>query len=400
MRERLADPAGRAPDVPARGTGAPAVITSHHSPVAVRLEAPLAHVSLRDAAHGNRITPAARTALPAALAEAAADPGTRVIVLSGLPEIFCSGGTREDLTADGEARTPAGWDFVRAAADCPLPVVAAVQGHAIGGGLLLALYADAVVLSDRSSYAANFLTYGFTPCLGATHVLPAVLGQALGTEMLYTGRPYRGRELLARGACGEHRRARQGPLPRGRRRRADRPGPPYDAATAQAGTRRTGTGDGAGGPGAGTRPPHRHPRRSEARRRIGTLYPLTIPGHRTQEARRDHRALLFPGQGTQRIGMGKDLFTGFPDLTELAEDILGYSLRRLCLEDPDGVLGHPVHSARRLHRQRPRPPSAPPRRRGPRGRAARPQPGRVQRLEPPGCSTSPPGCDSSPNAPG
>ncbi|MGX9889583.1 ACP S-malonyltransferase [Streptomyces sp. NPDC002276] len=51
-------------------------------------------------------------------------------------------------------------------------------------------------------------------------------------------------------------------------------------------------------------------------------------------------ALLFPGQGTQRIGMGKDLFTGFPDLTELAEDILGYSLRRLCLEDPDGVLGH------------------------------------------------------------
>ncbi|MEV6167704.1 acyltransferase domain-containing protein [Streptomyces sp. NPDC051954] len=51
-------------------------------------------------------------------------------------------------------------------------------------------------------------------------------------------------------------------------------------------------------------------------------------------------ALLFPGQGTQHIGMGKDLFTRFPGLTELAEEILGYSLRRLCLEDPDGVLGH------------------------------------------------------------
>lgn len=51
-------------------------------------------------------------------------------------------------------------------------------------------------------------------------------------------------------------------------------------------------------------------------------------------------ALLFPGQGTQHIGMGKDLFAAFPDLTELAEEILGYSLRRLCLEDPDGVLGH------------------------------------------------------------
>ena len=51
-------------------------------------------------------------------------------------------------------------------------------------------------------------------------------------------------------------------------------------------------------------------------------------------------ALLFPGQGTQHIGMGKDLFGAFPDLTELAEDILGRSLRRLCLEDPDGLLGH------------------------------------------------------------
>lgn len=51
-------------------------------------------------------------------------------------------------------------------------------------------------------------------------------------------------------------------------------------------------------------------------------------------------ALLFPGQGTQHIGMGKDLFAAFPELTGLAEDILGHSLRRLCLEDPDGVLGH------------------------------------------------------------
>ncbi|MFG2525387.1 ACP S-malonyltransferase [Streptomyces sp. NPDC048527] len=51
-------------------------------------------------------------------------------------------------------------------------------------------------------------------------------------------------------------------------------------------------------------------------------------------------ALLFPGQGTQHIGMGKDLFAAFPDLTELAEETLGYSLRRLCLEDPNSVLGH------------------------------------------------------------
>ncbi|MEU3520617.1 polyketide synthase [Streptomyces sp. NPDC006654] len=168
--------------------------------VTIRSEPPLAQVTLADSSHGNRITPEVRTALPAALREAAANPSTHVIVLAGLPGVFCAGGTLEDLTANEDVRTPQGWDFVRAAADCPLPVVVAAQGHAIGGGLLLALYADVTVLSETSSYAANFLTYGFTPCLGATHVLPAVLGQALGTEMLYTARPYRGRELAARGA--------------------------------------------------------------------------------------------------------------------------------------------------------------------------------------------------------
>lgn len=168
--------------------------------IAVHWDAPVARVGMQDAANGNRITPALRESLPAVLRDAASRPDIRVIVLTGLPNVFCAGGTREDLIAEGEARTPAGWDFVRAAAECPLPVVAAVQGHAIGGGLLLALYADAVVLSEDSSYAANFLTYGFTPCLGATALLPSSLGPVLGTEMLYTGRPYRGRELADRGA--------------------------------------------------------------------------------------------------------------------------------------------------------------------------------------------------------
>ncbi|MGW3569211.1 ACP S-malonyltransferase [Streptomyces sp. NPDC000941] len=47
---------------------------------------------------------------------------------------------------------------------------------------------------------------------------------------------------------------------------------------------------------------------------------------------------LFPGQGSQRKGMGECLFAKFPDLVAQADDILGYSLRRLCLDDPDRVL--------------------------------------------------------------
>ncbi|WP_331751247.1 polyketide synthase (plasmid) [Streptomyces globisporus] len=168
--------------------------------VSIRLDPPLAHVTLQDSVHGNRITPQLRSALPEAMRQAASHPDVRVIVLAGQPQTFCAGGTSEDLTHESGTHSLDGWDFVRAAADCPLPVVSSVQGHAIGGGLLLALYADAVVLSETSRYCANFLTYGFTPCLGATFLLPSVMGQMLGTEMLYSGRPYLGRELAARGA--------------------------------------------------------------------------------------------------------------------------------------------------------------------------------------------------------
>lgn len=48
---------------------------------------------------------------------------------------------------------------------------------------------------------------------------------------------------------------------------------------------------------------------------------------------------LFPGQGAQRVGMGRAEFDRFPDLEQQASEVLGYSVRRLCLEDPDSQLG-------------------------------------------------------------
>ena len=47
---------------------------------------------------------------------------------------------------------------------------------------------------------------------------------------------------------------------------------------------------------------------------------------------------VFPGQGSQKVGMGKELFDKYPDIINRADKILGYSIKTLCIEDPDGRL--------------------------------------------------------------
>lgn len=173
---------------------------AHFGPVTTRLAGPIARIRLEDRDQRNRVGPAMVAGLAKALAFAAADDAVKVVVLHGLPEVFCAGAPREDLLGLNGSAARELLPFARYVAQCPIPVVAAAQGHALGGGLLLTLYCDIAVLSERSRYAANFLSYGFTPYGGTTYLLRAKLGGALGTEMVLTGRSYRGRELAERGA--------------------------------------------------------------------------------------------------------------------------------------------------------------------------------------------------------
>jgi 2-(1,2-epoxy-1,2-dihydrophenyl)acetyl-CoA isomerase len=121
----------------------------------------------------------------------------RAIVLCSEGKHFCAG-------ANFAAENPAEGDLYEQAVrlfTARLPVVAAVQGAAMGGGLGVALSADFRVASPESRFSANFARLGIHHGFGITVTLPFVVGRQHALELLYTGVRLRGEEAHAIGLC-------------------------------------------------------------------------------------------------------------------------------------------------------------------------------------------------------
>jgi polyketide biosynthesis enoyl-CoA hydratase PksI len=115
------------------------------------------------------------------------------VVLAGLPEVFSSGGSLGMLQALARGEV-APTDIVlgRALLDLPVPAIAAMEGHAIGGGLALGLAADLVIIARESRYGASFMNMGFTPGMGITRLLGHVVSPAIAAELLFAGEAKKG----------------------------------------------------------------------------------------------------------------------------------------------------------------------------------------------------------------
>lgn len=127
-----------------------------------------------------------------------ADDGARAVVLASEGRHFCAG-----MDFGGKDRF-AGAEIYRHAVDLfatPLPIVAAVSGAAVGGGLGLALAADFRIASPSSRFWANFTRLGLHHGFGITVTLPAVVGEQRANELLLTGRRIDGPEALRIGLC-------------------------------------------------------------------------------------------------------------------------------------------------------------------------------------------------------
>jgi 2-(1,2-epoxy-1,2-dihydrophenyl)acetyl-CoA isomerase len=148
-----------------------------------------------------------RAELLAALDGAQADPEIRAVVLRGEGGTFCAGG---DIRAMG-ARTAAGSAFrlftarrlVDTLVEMPKPVIAAVEGYAVGAGFGLALACDIIVASDTADFRMSFVHRGLAPDSATTYFLERQIGRHRTKELALTGRPFLAEEALRLGVAAK-----------------------------------------------------------------------------------------------------------------------------------------------------------------------------------------------------
>jgi enoyl-CoA hydratase/carnithine racemase len=142
------------------------------------------------------------------------EPGVRAVVLSGAGPDFCAGldfasfqalreGERLSLQVDlPPSHGPARATGQRAAyiwAELPVPVIAAVTGNALGGGLQIALGADIRIVAPDARMSVLEIRWGLVPDMTGTQLLPELVGRDVAKELTFSGRVVRGEEAVALG---------------------------------------------------------------------------------------------------------------------------------------------------------------------------------------------------------
>ena len=127
------------------------------------LENNIALVTMQDTEHRNIFSDSLIHGLIDALDELESKHNPSVMILKGLPDVFSGGAEKETLIGLSEGRIHVK-DLIisERLVNTPFPVIAAAEGHAVGGGLIMAVCCDIVIASMESRYGAVFMNMGFT----------------------------------------------------------------------------------------------------------------------------------------------------------------------------------------------------------------------------------------------
>lgn len=159
----------------------------------------------------NALNPRAYAEIDAAFRAANSDENVRVVIVTGSDPAFCAGEDVKEMmtgeprpavpTASTKSRPPT--PAAMAALDCEKPIIAAVNGSAVGWGMELALYADIRLASEKAKFAELFVKRGLVADVGGFYRLPALVGPSKAAELLLTGDLIDAREALRIGLVSE-----------------------------------------------------------------------------------------------------------------------------------------------------------------------------------------------------
>ena len=164
------------------------------TPVLYEVADHIATITLNRPEQRNALTFEAYAQLEAAFRRVVTDEAVRCVIVTGADPAFCSGDDVREIMAGPKPATPPP-PVVRhrptpaaiAALECDKPVIAAVNGAAVGWGMELALYADIRIASEKAKFAELFVKRGLVCDVGGFYRLPSIVGPAKAAELLFTG---------------------------------------------------------------------------------------------------------------------------------------------------------------------------------------------------------------------
>lgn len=178
--------------------------------IACRQDGHVAVITLNRPHRRNALNYPAYAELEAAFRAASDDPGVRCVVVTGADPAFCSGDDVGEIMAGPKpiSAAPPPTNFkptpaAIAALECTKPVIAAVNGAAVGWGMELALFADIRLASEKAKFGELFVKRGLVCDVGGFYRLPAVVGPAKAAELLFTGDIFDAAEALRIGLVSE-----------------------------------------------------------------------------------------------------------------------------------------------------------------------------------------------------
>lgn len=151
-------------------------------------------ITLNRADNRNSMTPELLEAFAKASAAARADESLRALVITGKGNCFSAGADFKSNLQLGDdslldhQRSYRMYEPFLEVLDIKVPVIAALNGHAVGGGFGLALLCDIRIANAKSKYGANFARLGLHPGMGISYMLPRLIGVSRANELLFTGR--------------------------------------------------------------------------------------------------------------------------------------------------------------------------------------------------------------------